>query len=155
MGTLKILAPGGYTTVQDRGRFGYQHMGIPVSGVLDQFASDMANLLVGNPDTSAVLEITVLGPSFEILDDMDIALTGAVMGISVNDQPKEQWRTISVKKGDVVTIGQIEKGCRSYLAVNGGICVPGIMGSFSTYVGGKIGGYKGRPIKKDDILEKN
>ncbi|MCP4020787.1 MAG: biotin-dependent carboxyltransferase family protein [Desulfobacteraceae bacterium] len=153
MAALKILFPGGYTTVQDKGRFGLQNMGIPVSGVLDKFAFAMANLLVGNPDTAAVLEITVIGPHFEALKDMDIALTGANMGITVNGTPTEQWKTVRVKKGDKVTIGQIQQGCRAYLAFNGGIDVPLVMDSLSTYVGAKIGGFEGRPLQKEDILK--
>jgi len=153
MNAIKILAPGGYTTIQDQGRFGFQHMGIPVSGVLDRFAFALANLLVGNPENTAVMELTVMGPSLEIKKEMDIALTGAKMGMTINENPVDQWRSIRVKQGDIVTIGQVQSGCRAYLAFSGGISVPEVMGSFSTYVGGKIGGFKGRPLQKDDILE--
>jgi len=153
MTALKILTPGGFTTVQDRGRFGFQQMGVPVSGVLDTFAFEAANLLVGNDDTCAVLEITVMGPTLEIRKAMDIALTGAKMGMTLNGQAVEQWQSIRVKPGDRLTIAQVQQGCRAYLAVSGGIKVPRVMGSFATYVGGKIGGFKGRPLAKDDLLE--
>jgi len=153
MNAIKILAPGGFTTVQDKGRFGYQQMGIPVCGVMDTFASACANILVGNDENRAVLEITVMGPSLEILTQMDIALTGARMGITLNDKPVEQWRSIRVNPGDVVTISQVQEGCRAYLAFSGGLTVPRIMDSCSTYVGGRIGGFMGRPLKKEDILE--
>ncbi|MDA8135567.1 MAG: biotin-dependent carboxyltransferase family protein [Desulfobacteraceae bacterium] len=153
MTALRIISPGGYTTIQDRGRFGFQHMGIPVSGVLDAFAFTLANFLVGNPDNTPVMEITVMGPSLEIRKEMDIALTGAQMGISVNGIPMDQWVSIRVRPGDLVSIGQVRSGCRAYLAFGGGIRVPEIMGSFSTYVGGKIGGFKGRPLQKEDLLE--
>jgi biotin-dependent carboxylase-like uncharacterized protein len=153
MDAIKILAPGGYTTVQDKGRFGFQDMGIPVSGALDTFAFSLANLLVGNPENTAVLELTIMGPSLEIKKEMDMALTGAKMGIQLNEIPMDQWRSIRVKPGDIVTIGQVESGCRAYLAFGGGVIVPEIMGSFATYVGGKIGGFKGRPLQKDDFLE--
>jgi biotin-dependent carboxylase-like uncharacterized protein len=152
MTALTILAPGGFTTIQDRGRFGFQQMGVPTSGVLDSFAFEMANLLVGN-DASAVLEITVMGPKLEIKKEMDIALTGAKMGMTLNDKPVEQWKSIRVKPGDFLTISQVQQGCRAYLAVSGGIKVPRVMGSFSTYVGGKIGGFQGRPLQKEDLLE--
>lgn len=152
MSALTILAPGGFTTIQDRGRFGFQQMGVPVSGVLDSFAFEMANLLVGNDD-GAVLEITVMGPKLEIKKEMDIALTGAKMGMTLNDTPVEQWKSIRVKPGDFLTISQVQQGCRAYLAVSGGIKVPRVMGSFSTYVGGKIGGFKGRALQQEDTLE--
>ena len=152
MTALTIVAPGGFTTIQDRGRFGFQQMGVPTSGALDSFAFEMANLLVGN-DASAVLEITVMGPKLEIRKEMDIALTGAKMGMTLNDKPVEQWKSIRVKPGDYLTISQVQQGCRAYLAVNGGIKVPRVMGSFSTYVGGKIGGFHGRPLQQEDTLE--
>ncbi|WP_022664350.1 biotin-dependent carboxyltransferase family protein [Desulfospira joergensenii] len=152
MSSIKILAPGGYTTVQDRGRFGFQHMGVPMSGALDQSAFTLANLLVGNPEDAGVLELTVMGPSLEIMKEMDMALTGADMGIRINDEPKKGWRSIRVFPGDIVTIGQVISGCRSYLAFSGGISVPRIMGSLSTYTGGQLGGFQGRPLKKDDVL---
>ncbi len=155
MKALHVHSPGGYTTVQDRGRFGYQHEGVPVSGALDKFAYTVANFLVENTEEAPVLEITVAGPILEVIQDMDIALTGADMGMTVNDKPVEQWESIRVKKGDIITIGQIKSGCRSYLAVSGGIKVPQIMGSSSTYVGGKIGGFGGRPLLKGDILQNN
>jgi biotin-dependent carboxylase-like uncharacterized protein len=128
-------------------------VGIPVSGALDNFAFTLANFLAGNPYNTPVMEITVMGPSLEIRKEMDIALTGAQMGISVNGVPLDQWASIRVRPGDLVTIGQVRAGCRAYLAFGGGIRVPEIMGSFSTYVGGKIGGFKGRPLQKEDLLE--
>lgn len=152
MDAMKILSPGGYTTIQDFGRFGFQNMGIPVSGALDNHACAAANLLVGNPENTAVLELTVMGPSMEILKTMDMALTGAQMGITVNGAPVEAWQSFRVNPGDIVRFSQVQSGCRAYLAVTGGFQVPQIMGSCSTYVGGRLGGFNGRPLKKDDIL---
>ncbi|MDA3790010.1 MAG: biotin-dependent carboxyltransferase family protein [Desulfobacula sp.] len=153
MNAFKILAPGGFTTIQDKGRFGYQQMGVPVSGALDSFAFYLANLLVGNNENQAVLEITIMGPSLEIQKEMDIALTGAGMGMTLNNNPVEQWKSFRVKPGDILTISQVRAGCRSYLAVSGGIKVPKVMGSYSTYAGGKIGGFLGRPLAKGDNLK--
>jgi len=153
MGALKVFSPGIYTIVQDRGRFGFQHMGVPVSGSLDRFSFTIANLLVGNPENLAALEITITGPSLEIRKEMDIALTGAVMDIAVNGTRVEQWQSVRVKPGDIVRTGQVESGCRSYLAFSGGIHVPEVMGSRSTYVQAGIGGFKGRPVQKGDVLE--
>lgn len=153
MTALKICAPGGFTTVQDRGRFGFQQMGVPISGALDLFAFQVGNLLVGNQDTCAGLEITVMGPKIEILKEMDIALTGAKMAMTLNDKPVEQWTSIRVRPKDILTISMVQQGCRAYLAVSGGIKVAKVMGSYATYVGGKIGGFMGRPLQQGDILE--
>jgi biotin-dependent carboxylase-like uncharacterized protein len=148
-----VLTPGPYTTVQDRGRFGYQHMGIPVSGVLDAYAFRTANLLVGNPEDRAVLEMTILGPQLAVMQTVDVALTGAEMEMKLNFKPVEAWKSIRVEPGDILSIQAVKRGCRGYLAVTGGIAVPEVMGSRSTYVGGKLGGYHGRPIKKGDIVQ--
>ena len=154
MDTFLVLTPGSFTTVQDKGRFGFQHVGIPVSGVLDFFACRVANLLVGNPEGCAVLESTIVGPQIAVLRETDIALTGAEMDAKLNYKPIESWKTIRVKPGDVLTFQQVKSGCRGYLAVSGGIHVPEVMGSLSTYFGGKIGGYGGRPLKKGDIVRR-
>ena len=154
MDTFLVLTPGSFTTVQDKGRFGYQHMGIPVSGVLDSFSCRVANLLVGNPDGTAVLESTIVGPQIAVLKEADIALTGAEMNAKLNYKPVESWKTIRVVPGDVLAFEPVTSGCRGYLAVSGGIDVPDVMGSMSTYYGGKIGGYSGRPLKKGDIVRR-
>ena len=154
MDTFLVITPGSFTTVQDKGRYGYQHVGIPVSGVLDSFACRAANLLVGNFEGSAVLETTIAGPQLAVLKETDIALTGAEMEAKLNYKPIENWKTIRVMPGDVLTFQQVKSGCRGYMAVSGGIEVPEVMGSMSTYVGGKIGGYDGRPLKKGDIVRR-
>lgn len=153
MDALLILTSGAYTTVQDKGRYGYQQMGVPVSGALDAFAFYAANMLVGNPDNAAALEITIMGPCLEILTDAHIAVTGAEMGMTLNDQPVQGWKSIRVKPGDILNIRQVKSGCRAYLAVSGGIDVPQVMGSRSTYAGGKLGGYKGRPLQEGDMIQ--
>lgn len=153
MNAFEVLVPGGFTTVQDKGRFGFQHMGVPVCGVLDTFACDVANLLVGNNKDRAVLEITVMGPSLKFLSPMDIAVTGAKMDMTLNKMPVDQWRSIRVKAGDVLTISQVQEGCRACLAVTGGIQVFPVMGSCATYVGGGFGGFRGRPLQAGDILD--
>lgn len=151
--TFLVLTPGSFTTVQDKGRFGYQHLGIPISGALDTYAYRIANLLVGNPEDSAVLEITVVGPHLAFMKAADVALTGAEMEMTLNFKPVESWRSIRVEPGDMLNITTLKSGCRGYLAVTGGLAVPKVTGSRSTYVGGKLGGYKGRPLKKGDIIQ--
>ncbi|OGP62682.1 MAG: hypothetical protein A2V65_00055 [Deltaproteobacteria bacterium RBG_13_49_15] len=153
MDIFNVITPGPYLTVQDRGRFGYQKMGIPISGALDSHAFHLANALVGNPPDSAALEITILGPRLEILSETDIALTGAEMKMALNGNPAKCWESMRVRPGDILDIGQAKSGCRGYLAVGGGIDVPEIMGSRSTYAGGKLGGFQGRPLKKGDVIQ--
>lgn len=153
MEVFKVLTPGAFTTVQDLGRFGYQRMGIPISGALDRYACQIGNLLVGNPLDAAVLEITVMGPRLEIINETHIAMAGAQMGMTLNDEPVSGWQSIRVGPGDVLDIHQVTSGCRAYLAINGGIDVPVVMGSRATYVGGHMGGFKGRPLKINDVLK--
>lgn len=154
MDAFKVIVPGAYTTVQDKGRFGYQRFGIPPVGALDLFAYRVANMLVGNPEDAAVLEITVMGPRMEVLAETDVAVTGGEAIIRLNNQAVENWCSFRVKPGDVLNIIQVKGGCRSYLAVIGGIDVPSVMGSRSCYVGAKIGGHEGRILAKDDILKR-
>jgi biotin-dependent carboxylase-like uncharacterized protein len=152
-GALLVLAPGPCTTVQDLGRFGYQHLGMPASGALDTFAMRAANLIVGNPEESAVLEMTVVGPQLAIMKRADLALTGADMTVKLNSRPAAPWKSIPVEPGDLLSIQTVTSGCRGYLAITGGIQVPKVMGSCSTYIDGSVGGLKGRPLIKGDVLQ--
>ena len=152
MDAFRVILPGSFTTVQDRGRYSFLDRGVPPSGALDFFAFTIANLLVGNPSGAAVLEITMMGPSLELLGDADVALTGADMTMTINQELAPTWQMLRVKKGDVIRIRQPKSGCRAYLAVTGGIDVPVVMGSRSTCVKAKIGGVEGRTLRKDDVL---
>ncbi len=152
MDIFEIVIPGAYTTVQDLGRYGYQQMGIPVSGALDPFAFRIANMLVGNEQNQALLEITITGPQLTILADSEVAVTGAEIGVALNGRPVPMWRSFRIKTGDLLSIQQVKSGCRAYLAVSGGLDVPVVMGSRSTYVGGHLGGFKGRPLQTGDRL---
>jgi antagonist of KipI len=142
------------TTVQDLGRPAFLDRGVPLSGALDSFACRVANLLVGNPEEAAVLEITVMGPTLDVLASADVALTGADMGMTINQAPVRRWRTLRVNPGDIIRIPRAASGCRAYLAVSGGIDVPLMMGSRSTFVRAKIGGVEGRGLIKGDILHR-
>jgi len=153
MKAFSVLTPGSYTTIQDQGRYGYQQMGVPISGALDTFAFQAANLLVGNHKNTAAIEITVMGPRLEMAGEAGVAVTGAEIGITLNDQPVEGWKSFRVKPGDILDVQQVKAGCRAYLALSGGIDVPEVMGSRSTYVGGKIGGYHGRVLKAGDVIK--
>ena len=151
---FNVLSPGAYTTVQDLGRFGWQRFGVPPSGMLDDFAGRIANMLVGNPDTAALLELTFSGPALKILAPATIALTGADMPLSINGAPAAGWCAVPVQPGDTVTLGMAKSGCRGYLAVSQGIDVPLVMGSRSCYVGAAIGGFKGRSLQAGDCLRR-
>jgi biotin-dependent carboxylase-like uncharacterized protein len=153
MNTFLVLTPGSYTTVQDNGRYGYQQMGVPVSGALDLFSFKIANFLVGNPEGCAGLEVSIAGPRLAVLKEADVSLAGADMEAKLNSKPVEPWTSFRVTPGDVLSFYQVRSGCRAYMAVTGGIDTPEVMGSRATYAGGRFGGYHGRPLKKGDILK--
>lgn len=152
MTILRVIQPGPYTTIQDLGRFGYQDLGVPVSGSLDALASRMANRLVGNEAACAVLEITFAGPELEVLAPTEIAVTGADMALTCNGRSVPQWASWEVAAGDRLRFGQALSGCRTYLAVRGGLDVPPVMGSRSTYNSAQMGGLQGRPLQAGDVL---
>ena len=149
---LEILTPGPLTTVQDHGRFGFGQYGVPPSGAVDSFSLRMGNLLVGNAENEASLEITVIGPKIIVLIDVIIAITGADLQPKVNETPLEMWRSHILKKGDVLSFKGPKSGCRAYLAIGGGISVQTIMGSKSTNLAAQFGGLEGRPLRKGDII---
>jgi len=144
--TIEVRKPGLSTTVQDTGRSGYYDLGIPPSGGLDQFSLRAANLLVGNPEGAAVLEIVYLGPELVFTDAAVVAVAGAAMTPKVNGEERPQWESFAVAAGDVLTFGYLAGGARAYLAVSGGVDVPEVLGSRSTYGLGALGGFQGRPL---------
>lgn len=150
--TLEILAPGALTTVQDRGRFGFGQYGVPPSGAVDRFSLRVGNLLVGNREDEACLEITVIGPKIIALTDTAIAITGADLQPMINNTPLGMWRTHLLRKDDLLSFKAPRSGCRAYLAVGGGINIPDIMGSKSTNIAAGFGGLEGRPLRKGDVL---
>jgi urea carboxylase len=152
--SLEILESGTLTTVQDLpGRQGYWHVGIPPSGPMDALSFANANAAVGNPPGAAALEITLSGPSLRFDTACLICLTGAEMTAALDDAPVP-WNTpIQVAKGAVLRIGQLRgAGARAYLAIRGGIEVPGYLGSRSTFTLGHFGGFAGRALTAGDIL---
>ncbi len=132
--SLSILSPGLLTTVQDLGRIGHQKEGIIVSGAMDALALRVANLLVYNEEGAAGLEITLFGPKIQFEADHLIALTGADLAPTINGQPVKMNRPIFVRAGGVLQFAPQGSGCRAYMAVAGGIDVPRVLGSFSTYL---------------------
>ena len=153
MKLCKVTKPGLFTTVQDLGRRGFRKFGVPVSGVMDHYAFVAANLLVGNKPNDAGLEITLVGPEFEFLAEAQIAISGAALSPTLNSEEAACWQTLQVCKGDVLSFGSPKSGCRAYLAVRGGIEVPVVLSSRSTYVRGGFGGFRGRRLKEGDVIE--
>ncbi|UCF82203.1 MAG: biotin-dependent carboxyltransferase [Desulfobacteraceae bacterium] len=154
MEIVEVIRPGAYTIIQDRGRFGYQQFGVPVCGVVDSFAYKVANALVGNFQGQAVLEATILGPTLKVLNQGLLAVTGGNLSPFLNNTPLPMWESIPIHPDDILQFKGVKSGCRAYIAVAGGIDVPLVMGSRSTYVASKIGGIDGRPLKAGDRLDK-
>lgn len=152
METFEVIRPGMLTTVQDSGRHGYQKFGLTVSGASDPYAYRIANLLVGNVQSAAALEVTLMGLELKVLRPTIIAVTGADLDARVNGKPIPMWATVKAESGDTIKFSGCRSGCRSYLAVTGGIDVPVVLGSRSTDTVGLIGGMDGRPLKKGDRL---
>ena len=152
MATLIVHTAGLLTTVQDRGRYGYQRFGMPVSGAMDVFSLELANLLLGNDRGDACLEATISGPELEFSGSSWIAITGANMDPHLNGQGIPMTTAIDVRPGDRLGFRGLRSGCRAYIAFAGGIAVPPVMGSRSTYLRAGIGGLKGRALMPGDEL---
>ena len=152
MATFEVVEGGFYTTVQDMGRYGYQRYGVPVSGAMDVYALRLANILLGNDEGSAALEMTLIGPKLEFLEDTTVALAGANLSPRLNGRPAPTWRAFRVRRGSLLTFDGPMVGKSAYLALPGGIDVPVQMGSRSTYARGGIGGHEGRTLQPGDRI---
>ena len=146
---------GPLTTVQDKGRLGYQNLGFSASGAMDRRALRLANLLLDNEENDAVLEVTMVGPKFTFESPNCFVLTGADLKASLNGQVLETNRVYAAGAGDVVDFPQSfpSRGARAYIGFAGGLDLPPLMGSRSTYLKGKMGGLEGRGLKTGDRLE--
>jgi len=153
---FKVLSPGLHTTVQDLGRIGYQDIGVPVSGALDGFGLRLANALVGNPPGMEALEILVSGPTIETAADtarLALVGAGATLGIrGENARVVTAGQSATVQRGDIVEITLGRQSACCYLALEGGIAVPKVLGSASTYVRAALGGLNGRALRQDDVI---
>ena len=149
---IKVIAPGLSTTVQDLGRPGYYHLGIPLSGGMDRFALHAANILVGNDEGAAALEAVFMGPELEFTADALVAVAGADLPPKVDGAGQPGWTSFRVKSGQVLSFDFLKAGARAYIAVSGGIDVPMILGSRSTYTLGALGGHEGRKLQAGDQL---
>ncbi len=150
--SIEVVKPGLATSVQDLGRPGYYHLGIPLSGALDQYALRMANRLVGNDEGAAALECTLLAPELVFRADTVFAVTGAELDVKLNGQSMQGHTCHAARAGDRLAFGYMKSGARAYIAVGGGIDVPVVLGSRSTYGLGAFGGFKGRKLAVGDVL---
>jgi len=149
---IEVIKPGLATSVQDAGRPGYYRIGIPLSGALDQHALRAANWLVGNEEGAAVLEATLLGPELIFHAATFVAITGAEATPKVNGEARPRNESFTVRADDRLTFDYMKVGARVYIAVAGGIDVPPILGSRSTYALGALGGFAGRKLAAGDVL---
>lgn len=129
---FQVIKPGILTTFQDMGRTGFQRYGVPVSGAMDKFSLQMANMLVGNPRNKACLEITLLGPALEASTSLTVVITGANLGPKLNGKVISMWTSFRMEIGDQLTFGKHQSGVRAYLAVAGGFESTMLFGSQST-----------------------
>ena len=150
--TIRVVKPGALSTLQDLGRYGYQRYGVIVDGAMDEWAHRLANLLVGNPESEATLEITMIGPTLAFDEAAVIAICGADLSPRIGGREVPMDRPVRLRAGSVLEFGRRRSGCRAYLAVSGGYAVAPVMDSKSTYLRGGFGGFDGRALRKGDTI---
>ena len=143
---IKIINSGLLTIVEDMGRYGYQASGMQVSGVMDKYAAELANALVGNPPQAAVLEATYLGPEIEAEGDVLVAVTGGIPEVIVDGQMVNPYESIELHQGQHLLVAGMREGLRAYIAIAGGLSVPQVLGSRSTNMKLGIGGVAGKKL---------
>ncbi|MCC6889692.1 MAG: biotin-dependent carboxyltransferase family protein [Hyphomicrobiales bacterium] len=152
---LVVDSPGLLTTIQDRGRIGYQHLGVPVSGALDPVSLQAANLLAGNPPDTGALEVACAGPTLAVeADSVRVAFAGADAAISIlpDGRTIAPWQSVCLRRGESLRIGALSGATVLYVAVEGGFAVAPVLGSVSTDIRCGIGGLAGRALAKGDRL---
>jgi biotin-dependent carboxylase-like uncharacterized protein len=150
--SLEVVNNPLFVTIQDKGRFGYSHIGVTSSGVMDEYAYFCANQLLKNHLDTNILEIAFSNVVFKANANTQIAITGASCEFFINDILKESWRSHNIKNGDIIKIGKILSGNRVYLAVFGGFNIKKEFGSNSVTIKENLGGIDGNKLKKGDIL---
>ncbi len=161
--TIEVLRPGAYSSFQDLGRIGSQHLGFPVSGAMDAWSHRIANRVLGNADTCAMLEIMLSGPVLRFDADAVVAWCGADLSPVLVDghphgpgdapgRPVPAVTPVAVHAGDTLRFGRRVAGVRTYLAVRGGFALDPFLGSCSTWARAGIGGHLGRPLARGDIV---
>ena len=149
----RVLNKGLLSLVQGGPRIGFQQYGVPVSGAMDDYSLRIANVLVGNDEYESCIESLIIGPAIEFDEKSIIAITGGDLGPMLNGIRIDMYRSYIVSSGDILSFSGMENGCRTYIAFAGGIDVPIVMGSKSTYIKGKLGGYKGRELRDGDYIK--
>lgn len=149
---IRILKGGILTTVQDMGRTGYQSQGFAVAGAMDVRSFKIANILLDNPENEAVLEFTLIGPEMEFTTDAIVAITGGDFQPSLNGEPVPMYTALYIKKGDILKFRSARTGSRGYIAFAGYLDIPIAMGSRSTYMKCRVGGFKGRKLQAGDYI---
>jgi biotin-dependent carboxylase-like uncharacterized protein len=152
MGVIQIQEPGLFTTVQDLGREGFGPLGVSASGAADAISLRLGNLLVGNAESAAGLEMTLLGGTVEFPNGGIVALTGSDFGATVDGKPVELWTSFEARPGQVLRLGPTRSGARCCVCVRGGIEVKPFLGSASTHILSGLGGHGGRALRKGDVL---
>lgn len=152
MATLRMIAPGMLTTIQDCGRWGWQSRGVPVAGAMDPWSHRVANALVGNEASAATLEVTLVGPAVEFDDERVVAVTGAGFELTLDDRPVAMNAAFVAPMNSRLRFGPRIDGARAYVAVSGGIDLPPVLGSRSTHVTTRMGGLDGRSLRAGDVL---
>jgi antagonist of KipI len=152
MGVIQIQEPGLFTTVQDLGREGFGPLGVSASGAADAISLRLGNLLVGNAESAAGLEMTLLGGTIEFPNGGIVALTGSDFGAALDGKPVELWTSFEARPGQVLRLGPTRSGARCCVCVRGGIEVKPFLGSASTHILSGLGGHGGRALRKGDVL---
>ncbi|MBR0115204.1 MAG: biotin-dependent carboxyltransferase family protein, partial [Firmicutes bacterium] len=147
-----IENPGLLTSVQDAGRFGMQRYGMSPAGAMDLDSMKLANILAGNDPNTGTLECTYMGPAIRFEEDEVIAIAGADMAPTVDGQPVPMWQAFCVPAGSTLTTGGCRNGCRSYIAFAGGLDIPVLDGSQSTFLRSGLGGLEGRKLRAGDRI---
>ncbi len=152
MSLIKVIKPGFQSSIQDLGRYGYSHLGISASGAADTVSLRLGNLLLGNDQNSAAIEMTLVGGEFFFDSETIIAITGSDFQPALDEIQIPLWETVFIKSGQTLRFYATQSGARCYLCIKGGFVVEKIFGSASTHLLTGIGGYKGRSLMKDDEI---
>jgi antagonist of KipI len=149
---LQVISPGMLATVQDLGRPGCQSQGVPASGAMDPFSLQAGNIVLGNPRGAAGLEIALQGPALRVLAEIAVCVSGADLGASADGAALAWGRAVLLKPGQVISFSGQRAGVWAYLCVEGGLDVPLVLGSRSTYMRARLGGVEGRSLRAGDSL---
>lgn len=149
---IRIVKAGMLTTIQDLGRYRLQRYGMPVSGAMDSYALRLGNSILGNADNEAAIECTLLGPTIYFEKEQLISLTGGDLSPRIGRQSVPMWKPVCVAAGSLLSFGRANLGCRTYICFQGGLEVPELLGSRSTYGKGRMGGWQGRQLQEGDKI---